>query len=109
MLNNIFNGSPDPILGTIGMLATLTAILVQSIKNFLPSKIPTKIVTLIVALIITIAYIVFTIGLSVTNVVVGIFGGFVVALVSMDGFDTIKDILNRFKTKEEVKEEDISE
>lgn len=87
-------------LGVLGALSALTNIIVELIKGYLP-KVPTKIVTLIVAIIVCLVYAIMEMGFVVPTLVFGIFGGFVVAYAAMNGFDTIKDISDRFKLKDD--------
>lgn len=83
-------------LGVLGALSALTNIIVELVKGYLP-KVPTKIVTLIVAIIVCLVYAIMEMGFVAPALVFGIFGGFVVAYAAMNGFDTLKDITNRFR------------
>lgn len=83
-------------IGVAGILATITSLITQVLKNVLPDSIPTKIVTLIVAFLVMFGYLFATGALiSLSAVVFGIFGGFVVAFIAMFGFDSFKDIIGR--------------
>lgn len=84
-------------LGAIGMLAAMTSIVVQVLKNILPKNFPTKILTVIVALIITIGFVLIFGTVNLTSILFAIFGGFIVAFIAMFGFDNFKDIIERFK------------
>lgn len=86
-------------LGVLGALAALTNIVVELVKGYLP-KVPTKIVTLIVAIIICLIYAIMEMGFVAPALVFGVFGGFVIAYAAMNGFDTLKDICNRFKLED---------
>lgn len=84
-------------LGVAGVLATATSIIVEVLKKILPDKVPTKIVTIIVAFLVMFGYLFATGALvSISAVILGIFGGFVVAFIAMFGFDSFKDIIGRF-------------
>lgn len=89
----------EELLGYIGLLATLVSIVVQVLKGVLPQKFPTQLLTLIVSVIATVLAVIVMGGLSFTSVLGGIFGSFVVAFVSMNGFDTLKDLFTRYKYK----------
>lgn len=85
------------LLGMAGVLAAMTSIVVQVLKNILPKEIPTKILTIIVAMLITIGYVIVAETISVGSILLAIFGGFVVAFIAMFGFDSFKETLERFK------------
>lgn len=97
----------ESLLGIAGMLAAITSIIVEVLKNILPKKFPTKALTIIVGVLMTVGYVVFTSilgkGLAVATiiflVVAGIFGGLVVSFISMSGFDSFKEIIERFKVE----------
>ncbi len=86
-------------LGVLGALSALTNIIVELVKGYLP-KVPTKIVTLIVAITVCLVYAIMEMGFVAPALVFGIFGGFVVAYIAMNGFDTLRDITNRFKLED---------
>ena len=86
------------LLGMAGVLAAMTSIVVQVLKNILPKEIPTKILTIIVAMLITIGYVIVAETISVGSILLAIFGGFVVAFIAMFGFDSFKETLERFKS-----------
>lgn len=95
MINNITQAG-----GIITALAFIVSIIVQYTKGFI--KIPTKIWVLIVSSVVVICsmalgisegYIVF----DVSSVVFSLLGSFLVAYVSMYGFDTVKELWERFK------------
>ena len=96
MLTELMAG---PTLGIIGALTAITNISVELIKNLFP-KIPTKIITIIIAIIVSLIYAIMEMGFTAPALVFGIFGGFVVAYAAMNGFDTIKEISNRFKIED---------
>lgn len=86
-------------LGVLGALSALTNIIVELVKGYLP-KVPTKIVTLIVSIIVCLVYAIMEMGFVAPALAFGIFGGFVVAYIAMNGFDTLRDIINRFKLED---------
>ena len=85
----------NSLLGYVGLLATLVSIIVQILKGVLPQSFPTQLLTLIVSLITTVLAVIVFGGATLTT----IFGSFVVAFVSMNGFDTLKDLFTRYKYK----------
>lgn len=95
MLENFFNTGN---LASLGALAALTAILVQFFKGLIPKKIPTKLVALFFGIGLTLF-----IGLgnefSVNKIIECILTGCVVAFISMNGFDSLKEIWQRFNLK----------
>ena len=86
------------LLGMAGVLAAMTSIVVQVLKNILPKEIPTKILTIIVAMLITIGYVIVAETISVGSILLAIFGGFVVAFIAMFGLDSFKETVERFKS-----------
>lgn len=93
--------STSSVLGIVGTLAAINTIIVEVLKNILPKKVPTKIVAMISAMVVTLGYI-FLFGIiTPQSIILSILGGFVVAFISMFGFDSFKDIFDRFKIKED--------
>lgn len=84
------------VLGLVGILAAATAIIVEVLKAVLPKSFPTKILAMIVSFIVVLAYTIMFGTITVTSIIMAIFGGFVVAFISMFGFDQFKEIINRF-------------
>lgn len=83
-------------VGNLGMLTVVTTIIVEVLKTILPQKIPTQIVTLIVSIIVNILFVVISGVVTFKVIILSIFSGFVVAFISMNGFDSLKEIINRF-------------
>lgn len=96
MLESLFGISVGITLSDLGVLTALTTIVVQVLKSILPKSFPTKILTVIIGLVLTIGLIITGFGFSFTNIGIGILAGFVVSFVSMNGFDSLKDIWQRF-------------
>lgn len=86
-------------LSQLSVMAFLTLIVVQTLKQVVPQKFPTQLLTIIVALIVAILLPMVIPGavISVVSVIASIFNGLVVAFISMNGFDSLKDIWNRIK------------
>lgn len=99
MLESLFGISVGITLSDLGVLTALTTIVVQVLKSILPKSFPTKILTVIIGLVLTIGLIITSFGFSFTNIGIGILAGFVVSFVSMNGFDSLKDIWQRFTMK----------
>ena len=71
------------VLGLVGIFAAATAIIVEVLKAVLPKSFPTKILTMIVSFVVVLGY-TFVFGtITVSSVILAIFGGFVVSFISM--------------------------
>lgn len=90
----------DSTLGIIGTLTAFNIIVVEVLKNVLPKKIPTKIVAMISAVVIVLGYVCIFNTITLKTVALGILGSFVVAFISMYGFDSFKDVFERLKLKD---------
>ena len=96
------------ITGVLGVLAFMTTVIVEVIKD-LPriKKIPTKIVVITISMVVTVLALIIYTSYSNTKllwyyVVLSVFAGFLVAYISMYGWDTFKELWVRFNgTKEE--------
>lgn len=86
----------DSVLGLVGILAAATAIIVEVLKVVLPKSFPTKALTMIVSFVVVLVYTFMFGTITVTSIIMAIFGGFVVSFISMFGFDQFKEIINRF-------------
>lgn len=84
------------VLGMIGVLAAAVAIIVEVLKAVLPKSFPTKLLTMIVSFVVVLVYTIVFGTITVSSVVLAIFGGFVISFISMFGFDQFKEIINRF-------------
>lgn len=99
MLTDFFGLSTTTAVGIVGGLAGVVSIVTQVLKNILPSKMPTKLLVFIVSLLVTCLFVLTSYSISVKMVILSLLGSFVVALVSMNGWDTVKEIFERFKYK----------
>ena len=95
MLATLTSGT---MLGILGALAMIVNIIVQILKDFFPN-VPTKIITIIISIIVCLVYSIMETGFTVPALVFGVFGGFIVSYAAMNGFDTVKEISNRFNLK----------
>ena len=98
--NNIGN-----ILGIVMVLAFVVNIIVQVTKEYIP--LPTKLWCILVSasLILGCMFALFACGyikLNALGVILGIVGSFIIAFISMYGFDTFKELWERFKEGENI-------
>lgn len=108
MLETLFGLSIGISLSDLGALTALTTVVVEVLKNVLPKKFPTKALTIIVALTLTLIFGIMSFGSAVSSIVISALAGFIVAFISMNGFDSLKEIWNRF-TADKIVEEFMSE
>jgi len=80
----------------IGVLAALVTIIVEVLKGIFPKELPTQILATCASLFISIIVTIGFYNLSLTSVTLGIILGFIVAFVSMKGFDALKEVITRF-------------
>lgn len=99
MLTDFFGLTATTAVGIVGGLAGVVSIITQVLKNILPSKIPTKLLVFIVSLLVTFLFVLTSYSINVKMIILSSLGSFVVALVSMNGWDTVKEIFERFKYK----------
>lgn len=99
MLEKILGMSINTTVTDLAALAALTSVIVQVLKHIVPSKFPTKALAIIVALFITVLASVMFYGVMFKAFGIGILSGFVVAFISMEGFDSLKSIWGRFNNK----------
>ena len=103
MTGNIFTALGLGALSSLSIMAFLTILIVEVLKNVVPKKFPTQILTIIVAIIVAVIIPLLAPGAVVTfaTIAAGILNGFIVAFISMNGFDSLKDIWERVKGKDE--------
>ena len=89
--------STGNVLGAIGILAAIVSIFTELFKNIIPKSFPTKAFVMITSLIITLGFILIFCTISIKMIAFGIIGSFVVAFISMYGWDTFKEIIIKFK------------
>lgn len=97
MFEVLIGMSTGNVLGTIGILAAIVSTITELFKNIIPQAFPTKALVMIISLIITLGFIIIFCAISVKTIVLGIIGSFVVAFISMYGWDTFKEIIVKFK------------
>lgn len=100
MLEKILNLTTGATLTDLGVLAAITSIIVQVLKQILPKSFPTKALTIIIGVIVglTTAFIYY--GFIFKALVIGVAIGNVTAFVAMNGFDSFKEIWNRFQVND---------
>lgn len=109
MLEKILGITMGVSIADLGALVALTAIVVEVLKKILPQKFPTQALTIIVSIIITIGTSIVCFGIAPKIICGAAMGGFIVAFVAMNGFDSLKNIWNKFNVanfNDEVIEED---
>lgn len=109
MLEKILGISMNTTVADLAALAALTSIIVQVLKKIIPSKFPTQALVIIVALFITTLASVMVYGILLKAFAVGLISGFVVAFISMEGFDSLRNIWTRFTLKPTMEEDLIEE
>ena len=108
MTENIFTTLGLGAFSQLSIMAFLTLIVVQVLKQVVPKNFPTQLLTIIVALIIAIVIplVAPAATISVVGIITSIFNGFIVAFISMNGYDSLKSIWQRVvKTDEEGEDE----
>ena len=95
------------VLGVIMALAFLVNIIVQLTKGIIPC--PTKLWCILVSIAVMMGTLYAAISFhmieaSGVSVIFGLFGSFIVAYIAMYGFDTFKDLWERFKKGEDINE-----
>ena len=93
--------SINEICLSVIILSFIVNIIVQLTKDFIP--LPTKLWCIIVSMILMISA-VFVIGtykhinISISVIILSIFGSFIISYISMYGFDTFLEIWEKFKS-----------
>lgn len=102
-MESIFAALGLGTLGSISAMAFLTMIIVEVMKNVVPKKFPTQILTLIIALIIAviIPFLAPGVVISFATIAASVLNGFIIAFISMNGFDSLKKIWVRIAGKED--------
>lgn len=80
----------------IGILAALVTIIVEVLKQVFPKELPTQILATCVSLFASLMACFSFHGVTTESIFLGIILGFIVAFVSMKGFDSLKEIIMRF-------------
>lgn len=96
MVEKILGIATGVSLTDLGALAAVTAIIVEVLKKILPQSFPTKALTIIVSILVTLGASFICYGVTLKIAAAALVGGFVVAFVAMNGFDSLKSIWDRF-------------
>ena len=96
MVEKILGIATGVSLTDLGALAAVTAIIVEVLKKILPQSFPTKALTIIVSILVTLGASFICYGVTLKIGAAALVGGFVVAFVAMNGFDSLKSIWDRF-------------
>ena len=107
MLESILGLATGISLTDLGALAALTTIIVQALKQILPKVIPTKIVTIVTAIVLSIAAALICFGVMFKTALIGLLMGFIVAFVSMNGFDSLREIWIRFTSGKNIDDDEV--
>lgn len=96
MIDNFLGLTTGFSIVDIGVLAALVTIIVEVLKSVFPKEFPTQILATCTSLIVSLTLCVGFYKVSVTTIFLGLILGFIVAFVSMKGFDALKEVLTRF-------------
>lgn len=97
MLETMFGLSTSSALGMIGILAAIVSIITEVLKKIVPRGFSTKVLVMIISLVITLSFALIFCTIDAKIIVFGVIGSFVVAFISMYGWDTFKEIVTRYK------------
>lgn len=97
MLETLLGISSSSIMGIIGLLAVVVSVFTEFFKKILPKKFPTKALNLIISFITTIVFVIAFCPFNIQMIIMGIAGSFVVSFISMYGWDTFNELIDRFK------------
>lgn len=93
MFSNLFGMQVS--VTDLSILATITTVLVQFLKQFVPKKFPTQFLTLITGIVITVIYVGISGDITAARIICGVLMGSITAFISMNGFDALRDIWKR--------------
>ena len=93
------------ILGVVMVMAFVVNIIVQVTKEFIP--LPTKAWCIIVSMSVVLGSMLALVSgkqieFTALTIILGILGSFIIAFISMYGFDTFKELWERFKEGENI-------
>lgn len=96
MLDNILGITTGASLTDLGILAAITTVVVQVLKQIVSKDFPTKALTVIVSMVLSFSASLVCYGYTLKTLLVGVVIGFLTAFVAMNGFDSLKSIWDRF-------------
>ena len=94
------------IIGILGALAFMVVVMVELTKELpLVKKVPTKLWTIIVSMVVCIAAVIIYFAITASPlywyyIALAFFGAFIVAYIAMYGWESTKDLNERFKKKD---------
>lgn len=100
MIETLFGFSVGTALGVVGILAAVVSIITEILKKILPSKFPTKALVMVISLIVSIVFVLTFCEISAKIIILAITGSFIIAFISMYGWDTFKELIDRYKAPE---------
>lgn len=83
-------------IADIGVLAALVTIIVEVLKQVFPKELPTQILTTCTSLFASLLMCFSFYQVTASSIFLGLILGFIVAFVSMKGFDALKEVITRF-------------
>ena len=102
LLENLVSGGVT-LVSIIGVFAFFLSIVVQLTKDFVPKKIPTKLYVLVLSLVITVVgvlcYLQYTVDIKLYHIVGSVALSFIIAFISMYGWEELNELKNRFVKK----------
>lgn len=109
MIDNFLGLTTGFSIVDIGVLAALVTIIVEVLKSVFPKEFPTQILATTTSVLVSLLATIGFCGASLTTVTLGLILGFIVAFVSMKGFDSLKEVLTRFTlyNYDKIKEDEI--
>lgn len=85
---------PSP-LGIIVVMAVIVSVITQVLKNILPERLRTRVLVLFVSIFVVFGYSLATLPITAVMIFNSICSSFIVAFISMFGFDSLKDVIKR--------------
>lgn len=84
------------LFSSLGTLVFATTVIVEVLKKILPAKIPTQILTVVVSILVAVGMVLCLPEITIAATVQAIFTGLAASFISMYGFDTFKELYERF-------------
>lgn len=97
MLETVFGLTANTALGVISILAALVSLITEVLKKIVPQSFPTKALAIIVSFVVTLAFVLIFYPITIKSVILAVAGSFVVSFISMYGWETLRDLYERFK------------
>lgn len=103
---NLLAQNATAIIGTLGALAFIVVVMVELTKELpLVKKVPTKLWAIIVSMVVCIVGIIIYFAMTAAAlhwyyIALAFFAAFIVAYIAMYGWESTKDLWDRFKKKD---------